>query len=171
MPSRLFLLSLLLLLAGCSLNPSPDLATVERVDLARYAGKWHEIARYPNRFQEGCADSTAEYGLLPGGDVRVVNECVRDGTTARVEGTAKVVDAQSNAKLKVTFFWPFYGKYWIVDLGREYDFAAVSEPSRRYLWILARSPSLAPEVLEPLLARLRDKGFDTSRLLWNKAAP
>mgnify|MGYP001436808827 CR=1 FL=1 len=105
------------------------LTTVEKVDLERYAGRWYEIARYPNRFQRDCAsDTTADYTLLKNGRVGVVNTCrKKDGKIKQADGKAKVV-AASNARLKVTFFWPFYGDYWIIGLDRDYRWGVVGEP-------------------------------------------
>jgi apolipoprotein D and lipocalin family protein len=142
------------------------LKTVAHVDLEQYIGKWYEVARYPNRFERECArDVTAEYAERPGGEISVVNQCVKaDGGMKRSEGRAKVVDKASNAKLKVTFFWPFYGDYWVIDLGEHYEYAVVSEPSRKYLWILSRTPSLDAGTYAAIVGRLKEKGFDVGRL-------
>ncbi len=138
------------------------------VDLARYAGKWYEIARLPNRFQRDCAgDTTATYTLRPDGKVTVLNECRRaDGRWKSARGTARVADARGpNTKLKVTFFWPFSGNYWIIDLDPEYRWAVVGEPGRGYLWILSREPRLAPALYEQIVDRAKRQGFDTEKLL------
>jgi apolipoprotein D and lipocalin family protein len=155
---------------GCAAH-RPPLPTVERVDLSRYMGTWHEIARLPARFQEGCADATADYSLLPDGRVRVVNRCLRPDKGGRVDeavGTAWVADKDTNAKLKVRFFWPFRGDYWIVELGKEYEYAVVGEPGRRYLWILSRTPEMDAAKLDGILSRLPALGFDTGRLIFNR---
>lgn len=139
-----------------------------RVDLARYAGTWYEIARFPNRFQRDCFGSTATYTLRPDGRVTVVNECRKggaDGPLSSVRGTARVVDPQTNAKLKVTFFWPFSGDYWIIDLGEQYEYAVVSGPDRKYLWILCRTPAMDPDRYRALVASLQTRGFDVGRLI------
>src|SRR5690606_31067814 len=101
---------------------------------------------------------------------RVVNGCLDEGTGERREivGTARVVEGSGNAKLKVTFFWPFEGDYWVIDLDPQYRWAVVSEPYRRYLWILARTPQLASATLESILADLRQRGFDTDRLIYTQ---
>jgi apolipoprotein D and lipocalin family protein len=165
---------ILLALNGCATpRPVPALAVVPEVDLPRYMGVWYEIARFPNRFQEGCVDSQATYALRKDGRVEVVNECVREeggGKRSRAVGRAKVVDPETNAKLKVSFFWPFYGDYWIVDLGASYEYAVVSEPKRRYLWILSRNRELPAEKLQGILAKLRAAGFDTEKLLVNPSS-
>ena len=104
-----------------------SLQTVPHVDLTRYLGRWYEIARYPTRFEKDCAsDVTATYTQLSGGKVEVLNECRKaDGQVKRSKGTAGVVDKRTNAKLKVTFFWPFSGNYWIIDLAPDYSYAVV----------------------------------------------
>ncbi len=144
-----------------------DLRTVEHVDLKRYMGRWYEVARYPNRFEKACvSDVTATYTLRNDGKVEVVNSCRKaDGKMKSSKGSAKVVDAQSNAKLKVTFFWPFYGDYWIIGLDPEYRYAIVSEPKREYLWILSRTPQLEPQLYEKASATIREKGLDPARLI------
>lgn len=145
----------------------PELRTVAQVDLDRYAGKWYEIARYPNRFQKDCAGNTsATYTLRPNGTVQVINECrTAEGKIRRAVGTAKVTDKNSNSKLKVTFFWPFYGKYWIVELGPSYDYAVVGEPSRKYVWILSRTPQMDPALYERLLNKISESGYDPAKLI------
>ena len=146
-------------------KPAP-LTSVSTVDLKRYIGRWYEIARYPNRFQRECAsDTTAEYELKPNGKVAVVNTCRKsDGATKKASGTAKVVDA-SNARLKVTFFWPFYGDYWIIGLDLEYRWAVVGEPGRKYLWILSRTPNMPEADYQQALKQARAAGYDPHRLL------
>lgn len=140
--------------------------TVAHVDLTRYMGKWYEVARLPASFQQGCADSSADYALESGG-VKVVNRCFRGEKESVAEGHAKVVDAATNSKLKVSFFWPFYGDYWIVELGADYEYSVVSDPSRKYLWILSRTPVLEAEKLGAIVERLKKLDFDTDRLIYN----
>ena len=145
----------------------PPLSTVPYVDLARYMGVWYEIAAFPQRFQKGCYCSTAEYEMTDKGDVRVVNSCRKDGPEGKVKvakGKAFVVEGSGNAKLRVQFFWPFRGDYWIIDLGKDYEYAVVSAPSRKYLWILARTPVMDEVLYQEILARVKDKGFDIGRL-------
>lgn len=157
--------------AGCSwfARPSgPPVAVVPRVNLARYAGTWYEIAKYPNRFQEGCVGTTATYTPAPGGrEIVVENRCregTLDGAEKSIRGTARVVDAETNAKLKVTFFWPFSGDYWIIGLGEAYEYALVGTPNRRYLWILSRSPEMDETTYARLADLARAQGFDPARL-------
>ena len=160
----------LALLLGCgTLHPEslPQLSVVPKVDIDRYLGKWYEIARYPNRFEKACVAVTADYSLRDDGKVRVVNECRKgslEGPIKRIEGKAWIVDASTNAKLKVQFFWPFRGAYWIIDLGKDYEYAVVGHPGRKYLWVLSRTPNMEPEIYEEILRRLPRQGYDPARL-------
>ena len=152
--------------AGTAKNESP-LTVVDTVDLDRYLGKWYEIASYPAWFQKGCTGSTAEYSLLPKGKIQVINRCRKgslDGPPKESKGKAEVVDTATNAKLKVWFFWPFKGNYWIIDLDSDYQWAVVGEPSRKYLWILSRTPTMDEALYQRILERLKDNGYDPARL-------
>lgn len=144
-----------------------ELEVVPAVDLSRYVGQWYEIARLPNRFQKKCADSvTANYTLRSDGKIQVVNRCRKpSGEFTTATGKAKIVDKKTNAKLKVTFFWPFYGKYWILDLGPNYEYAVVGEPGRDYLWILSRTPQIDEALYQQLLAKMQARGFETTRMI------
>lgn len=158
------------LAAGLALayaESSSDLTTVPAVDLNRYVGRWYEIARYPNRFQKQCAgDVTATYTATGDGKIEVLNSCRnKDGKNEIAKGRAKLADRNSNAKLRVTFFWPFYGDYWIIGLDPEYRWAVVGEPSRKYLWILSRSPRMDEPDYRRAVSIAREKGYDPSRLV------
>jgi apolipoprotein D and lipocalin family protein len=155
----------------------PPLQTVSKVDLSRYTGTWFEIASYPQSFQEGCTGTTATYTLRDDGEIGVVNRCRKgslSGEEDSAEGRARVVDTTTNAKLEVTFFWPFWGDYWIIDLGANYEYAVVGHPGRDYLWILSRTPTMEDSVYEGILQRLQAKGYPLDRLektLQPQAAP
>lgn len=154
------LLSLALLSACASSSHSP-LPTVQSVDLNRYSGTWYEIAMLPNRFQAMCVADTRALYRPDGEAVSVTNQCrTVDGKTEQAEGVAKVVEGSQGAKLRVSFFRPFYGDYWVLELDPDYRWALVGEPSRKYAWILARDTSLDPATLERLLARAEALGFD-----------
>jgi apolipoprotein D and lipocalin family protein len=138
------------------------------VDLGRYLGTWYEIAAFPQRFQRGCTATTANYSLRKDGLITVLNRCRKgsvDGPEKSAKGRAKVVDRASNAKLKVSFFGPFWGDYWIIDLGASYEYAVVGHPSRDYLWILGRKPTLPEAVYKGILGRLEAQGYETGRLV------
>jgi apolipoprotein D and lipocalin family protein len=151
--------------AGAAVHP--PLPTVEKVDLARYAGLWHEIARYPHRFQKGCLGSSATYALREDGEIDVVNSCrsEKDGSLRQVKGRAWSVDPAGNARLKVSFFWPFRGDYWIIDLGKEYEYAVVGTPNRKYLWVLSRTPVMADDLYGEVMERVKVLGFDPARVM------
>lgn len=141
---------------------------VQYVDVGRYMGKWYEIARYPNRFQRGCIRSTAEYTLRDDGRVSVVNTCVKDeatGKTGTARGTAWVVDTTTNAKLKVRFFWPFSGDYWIIQLAEDYSYAVVGHPKKTYLWILSRTPDMDASVYRQITEKLVTQGYNPDMLI------
>ncbi len=166
---RIPVLSLLLVMAsGVAVAAQP--APAAPIDLARYAGTWHEIARKPHFFQRNCAkDVTATYTPADG-YVKVVNACVQaDGTPMSVEGKAFVTDAPLNRKLKVGFFellgWmPFKGDYWILDIDPAYRWVIVGGPEREYAWILARTPTLDPATRGYIDARLTAHGYDPKSL-------
>lgn len=144
----------------------PPVTTVDSVDLARYAGVWYEIAKIPNRFQKRCArGTTAAYSLKDDGTIRVVNRCTtEDGQEDRAEGVAKVVDAGSRAKLKVSFvsflgIRPFWGDYWILGLDADYRWAVVGTPDRKYGWILSRTRMLDAANMQAIDAILERNGY------------
>lgn len=174
---KLLLLPLLtlLLLTGCGDNK--PLATVKEVDLQQYAGTWYEIARLPQWFQRGCYDSTATYSLNDDGTVKVINRCERKNEDAtEAVGTARVVPDSGNAKLKVRFDnWVSRliptiteGNYWIIALDKDYQTVVIGEPSREYLWILARQPALPEDQYQALVQVAQSKGFPVDQLERNR---
>lgn len=162
------ILSLLIMGSLHLLFSLDELKTVNHVDLNRYLGKWYEIGRYPNPFQKDCYLSTATYSLDDNGDIIVLNECKKGSAKGKyksIKGKAKIVDRKSNSKLKVSFFWPFYGKYWIVALDDDYSYAVVSEPKRKYLWILSRTATIDPAKENEIYQKLTALGFDPKQLI------
>jgi apolipoprotein D and lipocalin family protein len=161
------------LFAASSAFAQAPVTTVDRVDLDRYAGRWYEIARLPNKFQAECVrDVVATYTRRGPNSINVINECRHDdGMSAHVEGIARVRDLNTNAKLEVRFaplslaWLPFvWDDYWIMDLAPDYSYALVGEPSHTYLWVLARAPKLDSPVYERLLAKAAAQGYDTSKV-------
>jgi len=138
---------------------------VPHVELEKYLGKWFEIAHLPARFQEGCSDTTATYTLSKDRSISVLNECTRNGKVKQAKGKAKVVDKNTGAKLKVTFFWPFYGDYWIIKLGNDYEYAVVGTPNRKYLWILNRTPKMDDNLYSQITEFAKSKGFNVENLI------
>lgn len=161
----------LALAAGVASAAEP-LVTVGTVDLGRYAGQWFEVARYPNRFQRQCiGDTTATYRLLDNGTVGVVNRCRTVEGMDEANGIARLVDGRTD-RLQVSFLpaalrWlPFgWGDYWIIELAPDYRYAVIGEPSREYLWVLARTRALSPEDRRAIGARLPAHGYDPKRLV------
>lgn len=143
------------------------LPTVPYVDLKKYAGTWYEIAAFPQRFQKGCYGTTANYTLTDKGYVIVENRCTKDSLTGKpshIKGKAFVVEGSGNAKLKVQFFWPFKGKYWIIDLADDYSYAVVGHPNRKYLWILSRTSTMNESTYQHLISKIKEMGFEISKI-------
>lgn len=145
----------------------PPLQTVDHVDLSRYIGQWYEIARYSNSFQNGCLGSSARYTLRADGQIDVLNSCrdAETGKTRQANGRAWIVDKDSNARLKVSFFWPFRGDYWIIELGKNYEYAVIGTPNRKYFWILARKSSMDDTLYKAILQRAAMQGFDPALVI------
>lgn len=170
---RILMALAVILLPGTSTTASaqsselPPLRTVAQVDLSRYLGRWYEIARLPNSFQKNCRNSRADYSLRDDGDITVLNSCQdkHDGSRRQSKGRAWVVDPATNARLKVSFFWPFRGDYWIIELGNQYEYAVVGTPNRRYFWILSREQIMDNSLYEAILQRAGQQGFDTGAVL------
>ena len=149
-------------------SPAP-LESIASLDVPRYMGTWYEVAKYPNWFQKRCiANTSATYAVQPNGMLQVLNRCQKeDGSITDALGEAKQVGDTNSPKLKVRFapawlsFLPFvWGNYWVIDLDPQYQLAAVSEPSRKYLWILSRTQTVEPKVYEALMQRLKQQGFN-----------
>jgi apolipoprotein D and lipocalin family protein len=152
---------------GNSAVPQP----AKPVELQRYLGKWYELARYEAGFQKGCEGVTAEYSLTAPDRIKVVNSCRQDSVDGKARdavGKAKIVEGSNNAKLRVSFFGPFYGDYWVLDRADDYDWAIVGEPSGRYLWLLHRRPNPGKAAKDALVKRIAGLGYDTSLLRWTK---
>lgn len=140
-------------------------ASVPAVDLARYTGKWFEIASFPMFFQRNCvADATAEYAATTDGALSVHNRCRTESGFDEATGKATVVEGYGNSRLKVSFFWPFKADYWVVGLDPDYRWAVVGNPNRKYLWVLSRTPQLTPKLMEAALASASAQGFDLTQL-------
>ncbi|MDN4576325.1 lipocalin [Pandoraea cepalis] len=148
---------------------------VQKIDKARYVGTWYEIARYPNFFERKCvSDVTAQYAARPDGRIQVTNRCRKDdGTWVSDTGLART-DGQGTgtARFKVTFapqwlHWiPWlWANYWVIVLDDDYQFAAVGEPGREYLWVLSRTPTMDDNALNQMRAQLRKQGYDTDKLV------
>jgi apolipoprotein D and lipocalin family protein len=161
--------------AAIALNRSAyagePIPTVPNVDLTRYQGTWYEIARLPLFWENKCAANvTATYTLRPDGTVTVLNQCrKKDGTETASTGTAELATKDnSNSKLKVSFFWPFKGDYWILNLDPDYRWVLVGTPNLKNLWVLSRTPQLDQPILDKLIDQARQLGFDTQKIIYTK---
>lgn len=138
-----------------------------KVDLNRYLGLWYEIYRLPDGFEEkNCKNVTAIYSLDHEGTIKVLNSCIlSNGKINIAEGVAKIEDKQTNSKLKVSFFKPFYGDYWILDLADDYSWSIVGEPSGKYLWVLSRIPVMNAKLEEEILSKVEKLGYNKKDLI------
>jgi|SRR6056300_35650 apolipoprotein D and lipocalin family protein len=154
-------LATVLLLTSC--KTTQELKTVDYVDLERYQGKWYEITKIPNRFEKNLIYVTANYTLKENGKIKVLNDGynTKKGKYEKAVGEAKV---NGPGQLGVSFFKPFYGDYYIMELDEDYQWVLVGSPSRDYLWILARTPQISEELITELSKRAENAGFDISRL-------
>jgi len=168
----ILIIFLTILLTSCSSSQEkslPELVTVKQVDLNTYIGLWYEIAKISNSFQDHCVNgTTAEYKIDEDGDIIVTNSCYdKDGKLDVAEGLAKVVDKNTNAKLEVSFvsflgIRPFWGDYWIIGLDENYQWAVVGTPSRKYGWVLSRTPSLPDSTMESIFFLLKTQNYNPS---------
>ncbi|MEY4439487.1 MAG: hypothetical protein RIQ36_951 [Pseudomonadota bacterium] len=151
----------------------PAVTTIASLDVPRYMGTWHEIAKFPNRFQAKCvANTRARYLAQADGSVQVLNSCITaDGDTIDALGLAKQIGSATSPKLQVRFapawlsWLPMvWGDYWVIDLDADYQLAAVSDAKREYLWVLSRTPQINAKAYDALLERLKAQHFDVQKL-------
>ena len=161
-------------LAGsCGVFAAAPLPTVSAIEVPRYLGTWYEIAKFPNWFQKKCVSNTrAQYSVRSEGSLQVINRCkLASGEIDEAIGAARQIGNASSPKLQVRFApqWlsiipAVWGDYWVIDLDDNYQWAAVSEPGREYLWILSRTPRMDPKTYANLLVRLTGLGLDVQKL-------
>jgi apolipoprotein D and lipocalin family protein len=167
---KMLTVAALLFVSACAGSPGPVGNSAvpqpaKSVELNRYLGRWYEIARYEAPFQKGCEGVSADYSLRNDGTIKVVNSCRKGGVDGKLEqavGKAKIVDTATGAKLKVSFFGPFYGDYWVLDRADDYSWSIVGEPSGRYLWMLTRDAKPDAATRAKLEARVKELGYDWS---------
>jgi apolipoprotein D and lipocalin family protein len=171
---RTLLLALALFsgLVGLARGELPPLETVAKVDLERYQGVWYEVAKLPNRFQDHCVgEVTATYSQREDGDIEVVNRCRnQQGEMDEAIGVARVVNPPANSQLEVSFvslfgFNLFWGDYWIINLDPDYRHVVIATPSRKYAWILARTPTLSQQTRAELDQVLEQAGYTPEELM------
>ena len=157
--------------AGCQNQNTKkmDNSTIKEFDLQRYLGTWYEIARFDHRFERGLEGVTATYSLRDDGKIKVLNQGYKgslDGKHDVAVGKAKTTDEPG--RLKVSFFWIFYADYLIMELDENYQWALIGSNSDKYLWILSRTPQLDEKTKNHILEKARERGYDTSKLIWVK---
>ncbi|CAA6805210.1 MAG: Outer membrane lipoprotein Blc [uncultured Sulfurovum sp.] len=162
---KILILLTALLLIGCNNKTYAPLATVKQVDINKYLGTWYEIARYDQYFERGCSNISATYSLKEDKTIKVLNRCTKEGKVDEAIGKAYAVD-ETNSKLKVSFFGPFYGDYWILMLDDDYTYAVIGTPSREYFWILSRTPKMEQKTLDSILEKLPALGYNKSKLIY-----
>ena len=161
------------LFSGCTSSDEP-VGAVRNFDPERYMGRWYEIARLPHYFERGMDFVQAEYSRNPDGSIRVVNRGIRQGKSRMIVGKAKLKNPRGNpptGELRVSFFGPFYSDYRIIELAEDYHYAVVAGSGRNFLWILSRSPVLAPAQLQSILERLKESGFAVEKLEYPRQNP
>ena len=169
------ILSFILIGAYCKAQKTMiDNSVVKELVLDKYLGTWYELARYDHSFERGLEGVTATYSMREDGKIKVLNSGYKGGLDAKKSeaiGKAKIPDAKIPAKLKVSFFWIFYGDYFVMELDDDYQWAVIGSKSDKYLWILSRTPQMDPSIYKDLLDRLTKRGYDVSKLIEVKQKP
>lgn len=164
---KIFSLSVLLcLLGGCGNKLTVDNSVVTNFELNRYLGDWYEIARFDHKFERGMEHTKARYVLRDDGKVDVLNSGIKEGKPSEAKGVAKLTDTP--ARLRVSFWGPFYSDYRVMLLDDDYQYALVGSGSDKYLWILSRTPQISAETKQKILAEARRRGYNISKLIWVK---
>lgn len=166
---RLSVTFIILVIVSCSKSESQMInnTTIKELDLNRYLGTWYEIARFPHKFEKGMAGVTANYSLRDDGKIRVINKGYKNGLNGELsvaEGKAKIPDKLQPGKLKVSFFWIFYGDYYILELGPNYEYVMIGSSSPKYFWILSRTPQMDEVTYNMLLDNARKRGYNLDQL-------
>lgn len=164
MKSKFFLTALAaIFFYGC--YETKNIPAVTGFDLKRYLGKWYEIYRLPNHFEQGLGNVSAEYTLNPDGSCKVINQGVRDGQIESVSGFVRFAGAEDVGELEVSFFRPFYGRYRIIKLAPDYRYSVVTSSSMDYLWILSRTPKISDKDMSDIFAFLKRYNFAVDKLI------
>ena len=161
------LLILLIMFSFLGCGSKEKLSTIQQLNIEKYQGTWYEIARLPNSFEKGLKCVTANYTLMKSGKIKVVNKgfSTTKNSFKTADGVAWVPDAEFPGQLKVRFFWPFAGNYYIIALGEDYSYALVGDPSRKYLWILSRTKTMDHDLYNKLLDTAKSKGFPVNSVI------
>lgn len=157
------------LLFSCAGIPE-GLVAVKNFDSGKYLGKWYEIARFDFRFERNLDNTTANYSLNEDGSIKVVNAGFnyKKGEWSEAIGKAKFVGSKDEARLKVSFFGPFYGAYNVIALDKDYKYALIVGKNQKYLWILSREKTIPDNIKNEYVSIAQKAGFDTDKLIWVK---
>lgn len=145
-----------------------DKTVVKELDIDKYLGQWYELARYDHRFERDLVGVTATYSFRDDGKIKVVNSGYKNtlsGERSEAIGKAKIPDPTVPSKLKVSFFWIFYGDYFVMELDEEYQWALIGSSSDKYLWILSLTPQMDNDLYKQLLDKLTKRGYDVTKLI------
>jgi apolipoprotein D and lipocalin family protein len=148
----------------------PPLQPVQNVDLKHYVGLWYEIAHYPNKLQEGCQDSLVRFSLRENGEIDILNSCrdKQEGKLRHADGHGWIMDTSNNARLKVSYFWPFRKEYVIIDQGEEYEYSVICTTDRKNIWIIARAPAISSDVFKKIVNNIEKQGFRRESLIFTE---
>ena len=166
MKTRIMIVALVAVVAGCVSGPKVDNTPVAALDLNRYLGEWYEIARFDHSFERGVEKAKANYTLNEDGTIKVVNSGIKDGKPKTAIGKGKRTDTP--ALLRVSFFGPFYADYRVMMIDEGYTYALVGSGSADYLWMLSRTRDLPDSTKSELLSEAKHRGYDTDKLIWVK---
>lgn len=170
MKNIIILVCIMLGLGSCRAdngNQKIDNSTIETLDVARFMGKWYEIARYDHRFEKDMTNVSATYTLLDNGRIEVLNAGYKNGEYKEIKGKAKQPNPDDPGKLKVSFFLWFYSDYYILDIAPDYSHVIIGSSTDKYLWIMSREPVLSDNILSELIEKIRQRGYDTDRLVFS----
>ena len=166
MKTRIMIVALVAVVAGCVSGPKVDNTPVAALDLNRYLGEWYEIARFDHSFERGVEKAKANYTPNEDGTIKVVNSGIKDGKPKTAIGKGKRTDTP--ALLRVSFFGPFYADYRVMMIDEGYTYALVGSGSADYLWMLSRTRDLPDSTKSELLSEAKHRGYDTDKLIWVK---
>ncbi len=133
------------------------------IDIAKYLGKWYEIARLDHPFEKNMEKVTAEYILQHDGSIKVINSGYRKGKHKVAEGKAKTTNTPG--LLRVSFFMNIYSDYRVLYIDENYEYVLVGGSSPRYLWILSRKPQLSKEIIASLVENAKERGYNTEDII------
>lgn len=163
-----FVILILILMVSCGADIPDGVTAVQNFKKEKYLGKWYEIARFDYRFERNINNATAEYSLNSDGSIKVLNKGFnyKKQMWDSAEGKAKFIGSDKEARLKVSFFGPFYGGYNVVDIDENYQNALIYGGSTEYIWFLSRNKTMDEATKKRFLEKAKKDGYDVSKLIW-----